>query len=131
MKDKKIVIILAVVLAVIVAAGAIVFFATRPATESGVKNVTVFVVHKDHSEKTFSVKTEREFLADVLLDNKIVKGEVGQYGLYISEADGEAAVWETDGAYWALLINGEYANTGASETPVTDGAQYSLVYTIG
>ena len=130
MKDKKTIIILAIVLAVIVAAGAIVFFVTRPATEAGVKSITVVVTHKDKSEKSFYIKTAREYLADALLDEKVVEGSMSEYGLYISKADGEVADYSVDGSYWALYINGEYAMTGASETPVADGGIYSLIYTI-
>ena len=45
--------------------------------------------------------------------------------------DGEEAVYEEDGAYWALYQNGEYAMQSADLTPINDGDQFSLVYTIG
>ena len=55
----------------------------------------------------------------------------GDYGLYITEVDGEAAVYEEDGAYWAFYQDGEYANQSVDQTPISDGDAFSLVYTIG
>ncbi|MBQ4539030.1 MAG: DUF4430 domain-containing protein, partial [Oscillospiraceae bacterium] len=50
---------------------------------------------------------------------------------YITEVNGERAVYEKDKAYWALFINGEYAVSGIDATPIENGAQYTLAYTVG
>ena len=63
--------------------------------------------------------------------NDLIKGEKGAYGIYITEVDGERAVYEHDKAYWALFINGEYAVSGIDATPIENGAQYTLAYTVG
>ena len=89
----------------------------------------VTVVHKDGSEKVFEYRTDAEYLAEALLEEGLVAGEESQYGLTIITVDGEAAVWEKDSAYWSILVNGEYATTGASEIPVYDGSTYKLEYT--
>ena len=65
----------------------------------------------------------------MLLAEGLVEGEQGQYGLYIHAVDGERAVFEEDGAYWALMVNGEYALTGADSTPIQDGGAFQLIYT--
>ena len=49
----------------------------------------------------------------------------------MSSVDGEVADYNVDSGYWALYIGEEYAMTGIDETPITDGAEFSLVYTIG
>ena len=49
--------------------------------------------------------------------------------MYISHVDGERAVYEEDGAYWALYVGEEYATNGVELTPIEDGATYKLVYT--
>ncbi len=108
-----------------------VYFATRPRTSQGAKTVTVEVVHKDGTEKTFTYHTDAEFLGQVLQDNKLVEGVQGEYGLNITAVDGEEASWEKDQAYWALYIGQEYAQTGADSTPVHDGDVFRLVYTKG
>ena len=108
-----------------------IYFATRPDTAAGSKSFSVEVVHKDQSSKTFTYKTDAEFLGEVLLAEGLIKGEMGAYGLYITEVDGEHAIYEVDQSYWAFYEGTEYATTGVDMTPVADGGQYALVYTVG
>ena len=128
MKNKKLV-FAAIALAVVIGLMAGIWFAARPETEAGSKAYTVTVVHKDGSVKDFSYRTDEEYLAGALLEEGLVSGEDTQYGLTIITVDGEDAVWATDSAYWSILVNGEYATTGASEIPVYDGSTYTLEYT--
>ena len=106
---------------------------TREQTEPSADTVavTVIVVHKDGSEKVFEVETDALYLGEVLLEEGIVEGEMGPYGLMISAADGEVADWNVDQSYWAIFIGEEYATTGADGIPVFGGDVYKLVYTIG
>lgn len=130
MKNKKL--FLAIAALVLVAAlmfGA--YLATRPETSQGGKTITVTVVHKDGTEKDFTCKTDETFLGPVLVTEGIVEDNQSDYGLYILTADGETAVWEEDGSWWALYVNGESAMQGASDTPIHDGDAFRLVYTIG
>ena len=123
---------IAVVALVLVAAAMVgIWFATRPETDDGSKTVTVTVVHKDGSEKVFTCKTQEEYLGPVLLTEKIVEGDMGQYGLFITAADGEVADYSVDGGWWAIYVGQEQAVTGADEIPLQDGGSYKLVYTIG
>lgn len=92
-------------------------------------NITVEVTHADQSTKTFEYTTDAEMLGDVLLDEGLVEGSESDYGLVIEVVDGEQAIYEVDAAYWALMIDGEYAQTGADSTPVEEGTVYSLIYT--
>ena len=130
MKNKKLV-LAAVALVALVAVMAGIWFATRPQTVQGAKEITVTVIHGDGTQKVFTYHTDEEFLGPVLLDNGLVVGEMGPYGLYIHAVDGERAVYETDGAYWSLMIGEDYAMSGADTTPIADGDTFSLVYTIG
>ena len=104
---------------------------TRPAVSQGAKTVTVEVVHKDESKKTFIYHTDAEYLGEVIQAEGLVKGEEGDYGLYIKEVDGETADYDTDGAYWAFYQGGEYASLSVDQTPIQDGDAFSLVYTVG
>jgi len=130
MKNKKL-IIASVVLVAVIALMAGLYFGTRPDPVAGGKNITVTVVHGDGSQKVFEYATDAEYLGEVLVSEELVNGEVGQYGLYFDTVDGEQAVWETDQAYWSILIGEEYATVGADGIVLTDGGAYSLVYTIG
>ena len=107
-----------------------VFFLTRGETAEGVKRITVTVVHKDGSEKVFRCRTEEEYLGPVLLEEKIVEGEMGQFGLYIHYADGERAVYEQDKAWWGLYQNGESCVTGADQVVIRDGDAFRIVYSV-
>ena len=108
-----------------------VYLGMRPETQAGEKQFTVTVVHKDGTEKQFVYGTDAEYLGAVLLEQGLIQGEEGPYGLMISAVDGETADWNVDKSYWALYVGEEYATTGVDLTPVTDGSEYRLVYTIG
>ena len=64
----------------------------------------------------------------MLIAEGLIEGYNDQYGFVIEKVDGEAAVWETDSAYWSLYVGEEYATTGISTTPVYDGSTFKLVY---
>ena len=129
-KNKKLLLAAAAVVALI-AVFIGVYTMTRPDTSAGSKAFSVEVVHKDTSSKTFTYKTDEEYLGAVLLEEGLVKGDVGQYGLYITEVDGEKADYNVDKGYWALYEGDEYATQGADTTPIEDGDRFKLVYAIG
>ena len=129
-KNKKI-ITAAIAVAVIAAAMAVIYVATRPETTAGSKTFTVEVVHSDESKKTFTYQTDAEYLGEVLLAEGLIAGHDSQFGLYIDTVDGEDAVWEKDNSYWALYVGEEYAAQGIDQTPINHGDTFSLVYTVG
>ena len=130
MKNKKVWLGI-IALAAVVCLMAGLWVSTRPEAAEGSKAVTVAVVHKDASEKVFVYHTDAEYLGELLLEEGLAEGEVGQYGLMISAVDGETADWSVDQSYWAIYIGEEYATTGADGIVLTDGGEYSLVYAIG
>lgn len=123
--------IAAIVLVLLVAVLAAVYFMNRPESIAGAKEISVTVVHADGSEKQFTYRTDEEYLGSVLLAEGIAQGEDGPYGLTIYVVDGERADWNENQSYWALYVGEEYATTGADSTPVHDGDSFKLVYTIG
>lgn len=131
MKKTTKIIIAAIALVLVAGIMLGVYFATRPQPEEGNKSITVTVVHKDGSERVFSVKTDAEYLAEVLVDEGIVEDNQDEFGLYILVADGEYADNNADGGWWAVYEGDTQATVGASELPIKDGGTYKLVYTIG
>ena len=130
MKNKKLLIgLVALAAAVVLLAG--IWFAAKPETASGAKAYQVSVVHKDGSVVDFAFCTDEEYLGAALLAEGLIEGEEGPYGLMISAVDGETADWNVDSSYWALYIGDEYATTGVDTTPVYDGSEFTLEYTIG
>lgn len=95
---------------------------------NGKKTITVEVKAGDRSV-TFTVKTDKENLADALLEHKLVDGDDGQYGIYIKYVNGIQADYDVDQSYWSLTKNGEMHNYGASTTIITDGERYEFTYT--
>lgn len=128
MNKKKIIIAGIALVAVVVALAALWWF-TRPETQEGMKTFTVTVVHADGSEKPFTYTTDKAYVGQVLLDEGLVEGTQEEYGLYMKVVDGERAVYEENGAYWAFYEGDAYAQLGIDQTPVTDGAAFKLVYT--
>ena len=128
MKNKKLILAsLALVLVVALLAG--VYFATRPETVEGEKNVTVLIVYEDGSEKKLEYSTGCEYLSQLLLEKELVTGyESQEYGFTIESVDGIALDWATDGAYWALYEGETYATTSAAGIVLTEGGVYKLVY---
>lgn len=129
MKKNTKLIVAVIALVVVIAALLCVYAFTRPETSQGAKTFTVEVVHADGSTRTFTYHTDEEYLGAVLLAEGLIAGEESQYGLTIITVDGEDAVWETDNAYWAIMVNGEYGTNGVDTTPVNDGDVFQLVYT--
>jgi hypothetical protein len=105
-----------------------VYFATRPDIQEGSKEFTVIVQHKDGTQKTFTYRTDEEFLDKALIAEGLIEGYNDEFGFVIEKVDGEAAIWETDSAYWSLYVGEEYATTGISTTPVYDGSVFKLIY---
>ena len=130
MKNKKLWAGLLVLILVIGAMTAV-WLSSRETALEGRKDIAVTVVHKDTSEKNFRYHTDAKYLGHVLLEEGLIQGEEGPYGLVISTVDGETADWNVDQSYWALYIGEDYATTGADGIVLTDGGEYSLVYTIG
>lgn len=131
MKNNKKTLLALIALVAVAAIVLGVYFFTRPSAVEGAKTFTVTVVHGDGASKDFTYHTDEAYLGAVLLSEGLIQGEQGEYGLMISTVDGEEAVYETDGAYWALYVGEEYGTTGVDTTPVSDGDTFKLVYTIG
>ena len=130
MKNRKIV-IAAILLAVIMGVMGLLWMSSRDAVQSGLKHITVTVIHSDGTEKVFDYRTDAEYLGDVLLSENLVEGENSEFGMMILSVDQENASWEENRSYWGLYVGTEYATTGADGIVLTDGGEYSLVYTIG
>ena len=88
------------------------------------------VVELDGTKKEFNVEYEAEkTVGEALINEKLISGETGQYGLMVDTVNGQKYDYNEDGAYWAFHINGEYAMTGVDATPIKDGEVYSFVAT--
>ena len=119
------------VLLCVMAAFLVIYAATRPETVTGGKKFTVEAIHSDGMTAEFTYQTDAEYLGAFLLEEGLIEGEEGAYGLYIKVVDGERADYDLDGAYWAFYQGEEYAAQGIDQTPIYDGDTFKLVYTCG
>lgn len=86
------------------------------------------VVDQDGKETAFVVNTDRETVGEALLDNGLIDGEDGEFGLYVKTVNGIAADYDTDGAYWAFYEGDAYAQKGVDTTSVEEGVTYTFKY---
>lgn len=87
---------------------------------------TLKVVDLDGNETTKVIETKKWTVGAALLDEEIISGEEGQYGLYIKSVNGITADYDKDKTYWAFYIGEEYAMTGVDKTEIVDGTTYTL-----
>ena len=92
---------------------------------AGAKTFTLTVT-ADGKSVVLTVHTDKDNLADALLEYGLVEGDDGQYGLYVKKVNGILADYSVDQHYWNLLEDGKATSTGASGVNVTDGANYEF-----
>ena len=63
------------------------------------------------------------------MENELVSGEQGAYGLYVKFINGIEADYDKDKSFWAFTKDGEQLLTGVDGEEISDGAHYELVYT--
>ena len=92
----------------------------------GSKSFKFLVVDIDGNETEFVVKTDKDTVGAALLENGLIDGEDGDFGLYVKVVNGITADYDKDKTYWAFYVNGEYAMTGVDSTEITEGATYTF-----
>lgn len=95
---------------------------------SGSKTISVQVEAEDKTI-VFKIHTDASTVGEALLENEIVAGEDGDYGLYIKSVNGITADYSVDQSYWAFYIDGEMAATGVDGAEIDESVTYGLVYT--
>lgn len=90
------------------------------------KAFTFEVVDKDGNLETFDITTDKATVGEALLEEGLIVGEDGPYGLYVTEVNGIVADFNADGTYWAFYVDGGYGASGVDLTEVTDGCTYSF-----
>lgn len=95
---------------------------------TGAKTVTVKVEAEERAVE-FTVKTDKDTVGAALLDNGLIDGENGEYGLFVTSVNGIKADYSADGSYWAFYIGDEYATTGVDGAQISEDVVYRLVYT--
>ncbi|MCR5671618.1 MAG: DUF4430 domain-containing protein [Butyrivibrio sp.] len=132
--NKKSIIIGAIVLVALIAVFACVYALNRPATSKGGKDITIEVVGSDGNKTDYELSTDAEYLVQAMDELSAngsgfsYSGEGSEYGIMVEIINDEKAVYAEDGAYWALYVNGDYAQYGADSQPVENGDTYTWTY---
>ena len=96
---------------------------------AGAVSFKVIVTDLEGNETAFEYTSSAASVGEALVAEGLVVGHEASYGLYIDAVNGIAADWDKDQTYWAFYINGEYATTGISDTPITADTTYGLTLT--
>ena len=117
---------------VLIAAMVIIYFAARPKPVEGSKTVSIEVVSADASTKEYTVHTDAEYLRGAMEETEDLtfSGDESEFGMMVTEVNGEVADYNADGAYWAFYINGNYCDYGIDSQPVADGDAFTIEYTV-
>ncbi len=128
--NKKIIAIVCVVLAVLLAASALVyhFFGADP--EQGSKEITVEIVFAQGDSKTVEIKTDAEYLRGALEEKNLVEGDEGPYGLFVTAVAGVVAD-DSKEQWWCFTKGGESMTTGIDTTPIKDGDKFEITLKTG
>ena len=129
MKNNKILKLVAIIALIAAMAFAFVTFREKPV--EGSKAITIEVVDNNQQSKTYSLKTDAEYLRQAMdeTDGLTYDGSVGQYGFSVSTVNGVVADWNIDQSYWAFYVNDQYCNYGIDSQPVNDLDAFKIVYT--
>lgn len=92
----------------------------------GTHSFTLEIADLDGNTVTATINTDEETVGGALSKLDIIQGEESDFGLYIKTVNGITADYDVDQTYWAFYIDGEYAQTGADMTAITDGSVYRL-----
>ncbi|MCR5108404.1 MAG: DUF4430 domain-containing protein [Lachnospiraceae bacterium] len=131
---KRMIIIASVVLCVLIAVFAIVYKMNKPSANAGSKDIVIEVTGSDGKSTEYDISTDSQYLIeamDELAGNGSgfsYSGSDSEYGIVIESINGEKAIFDQDNAYWALYVNGEYAQNGAGSQPVESGSTYTWTY---
>lgn len=83
--------------------------------------------HKDSTEKTYGIRTDKETIGEALVEAGLLGGREESTGYVVYTIDGVKHDHNTEGFYWVLYINGELAEIDVMKTAIEDGATYEFV----
>ena len=128
--QKKIIAVGAIVLAALIVVFGIVYFMTKPDTQSGSKQITVSVIFADSTEKTHEISTDAEYLRGALEEKNLISGDESEFGLFVTTVDG-VTVDSSKEEWWCFTKGGESLMSGVDTTPIADGDSFEITLTTG
>ena len=116
--------------ALLIAALSLVYVTFREKAQAGSKNITLSVIDSAGKETIYTLSTDAQYLLGAMeeAEGLTFSGTEGPYGMMLTTVNGETADYNTNGAYWAVIVNGNYGNYGVSMQPVEDGDGFVILY---
>ena len=91
------------------------------------ENAFIFIaVDLDGNNTHYMIKTDKETVGEALIENGLISGDDGEYGLYVKTVNGITLDYDKDGKYWAFYEENTYANQGVDSTPIKEGGVYTF-----
>lgn len=136
-KHKKSILLVCLLLAAAAVLALVFHFASAKNVQKGSKECSLTVTDDTGTSKTYECSTDAEYLRQLMDELSAdqtqefsYEGSEGQYGLFINTVNGLTADYDKDHAYWAIYVDGEYAQNGADTQPVNDGDKFELKYEV-
>ena len=129
-KNKKLLVIGIVALAVLVMVFAFIWGYTRPETFLGLKTIDVVVDYGNGESDTFHIVTRAEYLREASEEKVDLEGDESEFGLYIRSVNGVTAD-ESQQQWWCITKRGETVMSGVDTTPIAEGNQFELTLVTG
>ena len=83
-------------------------------------------VDRDGDATVYLVHTDEQTVGEALDDEDLIETEERDYGMYVSEVDGEEADYVNEGEYWALFVDGEYCSESIDSLKIDENAVYIM-----
>ena len=123
-----------VALVVVIGLMAVAYAVYGPKAVEGSKEITIEVIDNQGESTVYEIRTDAQYLRQAMEEASskglTFEGDETEYGLTIMSVNGVTADFNVDGAYWSIMVNGEYGMYGADSQPVTDKDVFQLVYTV-
>ena len=131
-KSNKKRIIGGIILVAVIALFAVLYAVFSQKGVAGAKSVVIEVVDDEGNTTSYDVKTDAEYLRGAMddADGLTYDGTEADYGLMVETINGLYADYVNDGAYWSIMVDGEYGQYGVDQQPVEDGVTYQFVYSV-
>ncbi len=128
MQKKGLIITLSSIAVLIIAVFSAIIIIEMQKGEKGEKDITVTVVYANESQEGFKINTNAEFLADALLEHKLIKEDEYKSGFY-SYINGVRADYSLDGGWWGVYVDDVLSNYGMNDIAISDGDKFEIKYT--
>lgn len=129
-KNKWILTIVSSIIVIGLAIGLILIYKNHinDQVEEGEKQITIVVIDNTKDEKyskTYTFKTDAEFLGELLDEKMNVEWQEFGQGRYIIGVD-DIIADSSKHEFWEIIVNGKGAQVGADELAIKDGDKITL-----